>query len=61
MLSEVFGERASVAMGEFYRMRAKYREHKTKRGLERVKAKSKKVTELLRKTFAQEKKEPKWA
>lgn len=59
--SDVLGIRASRAMGEFFGMRSKYRERPTKRGKERLAAKSKAVSKLLNDSISAMKKEPKWA
>lgn len=59
--SDKYGVQASVAMGEFYRARSAYRTHKTKRGKERLDAKARKVSDLMRKSLAAAKKEGKWA
>jgi hypothetical protein len=57
MQSDIWGEKAGLAMAEYYRARAKYRERKTKRGAERLRAKEKRVGELLRKSVEAQKTE----
>lgn len=49
--SDKYGVKAADAMCEYYRARSAYRTHKTKRGKDRLDAKARKVSELMRKSM----------